>query len=157
MFETYQEYEPYGDIRVARGALLTWHAGNTQKFMLHIGDSESRIDFKGLKNHLGLSKKQDLRFFNGDVESVVGLQHGGVSVLVGDRTHLDRVYFDRSLVVGELTHPNSRWDFAFSRKDSIVVQPWALVACLSDHEAFRNRLDIYTPSSINNLPWPENF
>ena len=142
------EYLTYGHIRIAKGSLLTWKAEGQNKFMLHMTDSESKIDFKALKSFLGLGKKQDLHFYKGDVEEIIGLEHGGVSVLVNRNTHLDLIYFDSPLVAAEYEHSGVKWDFAFSRRHSILIQPWALIECLRDYEPFKGKLHSYMPSPL---------
>jgi hypothetical protein len=141
VFQEYRHlYESYGDIRISRGALLSVEASAGPSLVLHVADSEEPIDFKGLKQLLGLSKKRDIRFFQGDVEASIGLPQGGVSPFVASHARLDSVVFAKSLSAADHSHRRARWDFAFNTRQSMVIDPRALMAYMRERSGFRMHL-----------------
>ena len=141
VFQEYRHlYASYGDIRVARGALLSVEAEAEPALVLHVADSEEAIDFKGLKRLLGLRKKRDIRFYQGSVEASIGLPEGGVSPFVASHAKLDCVVFAASLFASSHPQRNLRWDFAFSRRRSVIMEPGALMAYMQERSGFRTHL-----------------
>ena len=130
-------YSPYGEIRVARAAVMLVKRKQGQSHALHISDSDDRIDWKELKRTFNLSKKEDVRMFDGNVEEIVGLPLGGVSPLVSAGHKLNAIYFDRALHERELRAPQALWDFAFGTDVSLLVRPDDLVRALGQIDAVR--------------------
>mgnify|MGYP001032054620 CR=1 FL=1 len=133
-------YAELGNIRVARGTVICWRSQGREKYLLFINDSDDRIDWKDLKRHVNLSKKEDIGPYHGDVEEIVGLPRGGVSPFVGTNHRLDLILFDRNLLVKELTFPDALWDFAFSRRHSVFFRPTPLFAALGHCDGIRHYL-----------------
>ena len=137
MLEHAHLYANYGDIRIARGALLSIDSNSGRAPVLHLADSEDRIDFKGLRRLLGVRKKGDIRFCPGNIEASIGLPVGGVSPFVAPHARLDCLVFAGSLF-GSARHQSlPRWDFAFNRLQSVVIDARTLMAYMIDRKHFR--------------------
>ena len=139
LFARYEiAYAKYRPLRIARGSVLLWkmHHGSA-KYLLYLSDSEDRINWKELRWQLNLAKKDDVRFFDGDVEDIVGLPRGGVSPFVCENHRLSKILFDRRLLSRQLSAPDALWDFAFSRKHSLLAQPGMVFDALACHPLLR--------------------
>lgn len=133
-------YSGYGEIRIARATVLLVKTGLDERILLYVGDSEERIVWKELRHWLNLRKRDDVRVYEGDVEKITGLPLGGISPLLKDGHQVSQILFARNLQTKEADSPGTRWDFAFSREQSILIRPTKLFSALSRYRAFANLL-----------------
>ena len=132
-------YGPYGDIRVAQGALLSYKdPDGKQRLVIHMQDAHSsdgekqRINTKQLKKELGIPKKRDLRFYDGDMYLETGLAPGIVSPFVCSyKATIDAFHFDASLFEAEERQPGVLFDVAVNYDKSLLIPPSVLYDHLS--------------------------
>ena len=123
-------YAAFRDIVIVKGSALCYHNHDGgEEYVAHFNEGETRIHTKRLKRNLGIPNKRDLRFFQGNLIELIGLDHGEVSPLMPTLDKLTSITFDQALLeMGEANHKGCYF-FVF---DMAITQDLSLYANIKD-------------------------
>lgn len=143
LFNEYPEiYKKYGDIIIVQGSALSYQdeKGN-DKLILYFHNGEERINFPELKLKLGIPKKTDLRFYQGNLEDI-GLANGEVSPLSCISEKIDGLYFDERMIKGAQENPSRIYDIALSKEKSLFVNVADVYKALIQKPTIREKMKL---------------
>ena len=131
-------------IVIVKGSALTYHyPENEESHVAHFNAGQSRINMKMLKKELGIPKKRDLRFYQGDLVELIGLQSGEVSPLMPTLDKVAAVTFDSDLLDTAKMSYMSAHSYVF---DMAVTQEISLFANVN--EVYNALLDILGENKV---------
>jgi hypothetical protein len=118
----FDKYQRYGEITIVQGSVLSYKDDSgKENLIVYFDNGEERIDFKDLKKKLGIPKKTDLKFCNGNIKKIIGLANGEVSPFMPVVDKISGIYFEENLINNARQNPNNYFDMPLSTKSSLYA------------------------------------
>ena len=145
------DYEPYGHVIIVQGSLLSYKdEEGIEKIILCFHNGEHRIDFRVLKNGLGIPNKRDLRFYREDIQEIIGPESGAVSPFITRTDGISGLYFDRRMVEEAQQNPTQKYDMAISTRQSLFANVADVYDALKQNPNLTDKID--SKQMTNNGP-----
>ena len=114
-------YEAAGKVIIVQGSVLAYkEKDGVPKVFLYFHNGAKRIDFKELKRRLGIRKKSDIVFYQGDLEQLLGVPEGAVSPFILKEQDVDAICISSELIEGAKNSEKS-YDVAISTTESLLA------------------------------------
>lgn len=115
-------YFLFPEIVVVKGSVLSYHdSDHNNIYVVHFNEGESKINFRKLKKKIGIPRKRDLHFYDGDLIELIGLDSGEVSPLMPTLEKISTVTFDSDLLQKGEKNPTPVFDLALTQELSLYA------------------------------------